>query len=1038
MGASLPSNFADDYLLGMLAARKGLITEAQLEEAVAIRQRSHPTPRLIDVIIDLGRVRQDELAQVCGFYRSLLLGSTAVRLGIITQSQLDEALGIQSRSASKPLLGKVLYTLGYLSKYSLRQVINSQENALTEALLEAPSHKRKKQLTKQLRSRRTAWLKCTDANPHEKAPAELVAITMVAGLFFALFIGLVFVGRNPSLSISPSETLTVRQERTCISPITIAPVKLTETDPTPALTPPQSNSLPAPSRQATTHDSESNNDVSEPTRSIETQTDSNLVSSKVTRAGIDTSLLSDKKPHNLKLGVQPVALANKPEFELESWGEFNRSGLFVMSMVRDLRGCIWVGTEDKGIFCYNPKPLRGEPRWRQYTTKDGLGDNNVYALSCDMRGRIWAGHLNSGISIYNGDSWKNYGVEDSLIGERVFCIASNQTSGDVWVATSWGLCQYEANSDSWKTYTRADGLPADQVQTLGITPSGLIIAGTQCDGLAIGRRRGSIITWTSVRSPFKGNLIPPKGRGLPCNQINDILATSDEAIFVATSRGVSWSRDAGVTWYFVRGRDWLARTQQLYCPDQASIAQRDLLLKTYHDNPPQSQLFAEDYITCLAQDAAGRIWIGHRSQGYEAYDPREDRISETYNAESLSKKFNDKDHFVSMLLHAPELRDPLIAWYGNGVTCHSIVPAQLPKQRKDIYNSYSLSFPSNAKPLSVNELSRAADNFRTTISPSWTGVVYEGEDWTLQGDWLGRYGRCYAILCGGLAPFSRSFNVYGLGYDEIQSSIGPHSDKDDGKRNWVHWPKTDNPRSLFDPILNCRRQAEWDDHGESYDINFEGPDIWSRIHVPEGYHRISLYFYNKDGHDGRNRFRDYLIKIRPWAANIDYSTMLPVIAQARVRDFWGGVYKSFYVPGPATYWLQIERNYSFNTIVSAIFIDAKGLNDDAVRHWTNIAPGWDYSEPRLTLGDSDSQREAFRLWSTINNNWSPKGIASRRKMQIECYRAMLTNNPDNLAYFRWHLGIYNDSDRAFHSKSLQTLWDMLLERNRILVFRNDR
>jgi hypothetical protein len=56
-GMSLSSDFTNDYFLALLAARKGLISEAQLEQAVSIRQCSYPTPRLLDVVSELGHLK---------------------------------------------------------------------------------------------------------------------------------------------------------------------------------------------------------------------------------------------------------------------------------------------------------------------------------------------------------------------------------------------------------------------------------------------------------------------------------------------------------------------------------------------------------------------------------------------------------------------------------------------------------------------------------------------------------------------------------------------------------------------------------------------------------------------------------------------------------------------------------------------------------------------------------------------------------------------------------------------------------------------
>ncbi len=104
---------------------------------------------------------------------------------------------------------------------------------------------------------------------------------------------------------------------------------------------------------------------------------------------------------------------------------------FVVSLAQDSAGKIWVGTEDQGVFRYDPV-AKNAAAWTNFTTKDGLGDDNAYAICPDKLGRVWVGHLNHGVSVYNGERWKNYDVIDGPIGERVFSIAADPMSGDIW------------------------------------------------------------------------------------------------------------------------------------------------------------------------------------------------------------------------------------------------------------------------------------------------------------------------------------------------------------------------------------------------------------------------------------------------------------------------------------------------------------------------------------------------------------------------------------------------------------------------------
>ena len=117
------------------------------------------------------------------------------------------------------------------------------------------------------------------------------------------------------------------------------------------------------------------------------------------------------------------------------------------------------------------RPLQKAEAYQWFTTDDGLGDDNGYAVACDRLGRIWVGHLNHGVSVYNGHQWQTYEVVGGLsrpdtlsgpLGERVFAIAVCPTDGDVWIATNCGLSRYSEKQDTWNYYTRRSDRPSQR------------------------------------------------------------------------------------------------------------------------------------------------------------------------------------------------------------------------------------------------------------------------------------------------------------------------------------------------------------------------------------------------------------------------------------------------------------------------------------------------------------------------------------------------------------------------------------------------
>ena len=217
-------------------------------------------------------------------------------------------------------------------------------------------------------------------------------------------------------------------------------------------------------------------------------------------------------------------------------------------------------------------------------------------------------------------------------------------------------------------------------------------------------------------------------------------------------------------------------------------------------------------------------------------------------------------------------------------------------------------------------------------------VVALDDDWTTRGDWLGRYGRYWANLCALIAPGDY---IWGAGENvPYAARIGANADASDAVRYWVSELYNSNqntleiPPAYFDSRLQKkltspernRRQAEIDDHGETYQYTKDGPHLYVSLQIPDGVFTLSLYDWNKDGDSGDNRKRDYRVSIRahddakPLDDIADFS-LQPERAHARIRDFRRGVWKRFLVRGPRQLTIKVDKNDSLNTILAGVMLD---------------------------------------------------------------------------------------------------------------------
>ena len=795
----------------------------------------------------------------------------------------------------------------------------------------------------------------------------------------------------------------------------------------------------------------------------------------------------------------------------------NCPAAFVTAVAAGADGTLYVATEDQGLFV---RP-DGTVDWRQVRHGGGGGkpsgrdptsglqpppvgslpdpDDTIYGLAVDKVGRLWAGTLRGGVMVFNGEAWRAYSIEEGMPGERVFAIASDPVSGDTWVATSGGLVRYIAATDSWRVYTRLDGLPSDQVYALAIDAAGWVYAGTDCAGIAMASAKDDYGKWAVAQAPERFDRVWPEptvcsGKGLPSNQINSLFVLKSGIVLAGTVSGMAWSRDQGKSWQFARGADWADKANGFYGGKYQTQ-------KTKPEMPSAAEavrLLPEDYITAMAEDAAGRIWVATRGKGIFLLDAA--------RMEALHYVRNVDYPYCFMTRDDGNL---YVGSYGGGLSVLPVAPRALADAdgvtakrkpggavlvspaRAATVSAVRTSIPGVAMgavklpspvprppPAAVEELRSRLDGIR----PAPFSAAYLEDDWRTQGDWVGRRGCNYCVLCAYDAPWENQY--FRLddrpGGSGCRGQTGPNGVKGESLRHWVHWAATGNRRTLYAPYEAIRRQAEWDDHGEVYPQSQEGPDIWIWLTLPLPeprmapptlpYYRISLYFFNKDGHSGAGRFRDYLVEIRQAAvrpgqqllpkANInlrklsaeqkfvwDYmghrptpdteeAHFAPVLARTRVREFWGGVYKSFVVRSPGPYFIRISRNHSFNTTVSAVMTDPLDGWEPAGGHQGRALNRTCKIPMRPDAGEGGP---ALALWdlATMRCMAGPGGVGLRNLARRTAYRSVLDGDADAgaLSWFRWHLARWTPEERKAFDREMAALWASMQERDLALKTR---
>lgn len=153
---------------------------------------------------------------------------------------------------------------------------------------------------------------------------------------------------------------------------------------------------------------------------------------------------------NNRFTVQPI----------ENGQAFNNR---ISVLLGDRAGNLWIATRGSGLNVYR------DGRFKLYTTRDGLADDDIFSLYEDREGGIWIGTLTGGISRFKDGRFKTWTTKDGLASNIVLSFYED-LQGSLWIGTSdGGLSRFR--DGKFSNITVKDGLYDNLVfQILSDTP----------------------------------------------------------------------------------------------------------------------------------------------------------------------------------------------------------------------------------------------------------------------------------------------------------------------------------------------------------------------------------------------------------------------------------------------------------------------------------------------------------------------------------------------------------------------------------------
>jgi signal transduction histidine kinase/ligand-binding sensor domain-containing protein len=274
-------------------------------------------------------------------------------------------------------------------------------------------------------------------------------------------------------------------------------------------------------------------------------------------------------------------------------------------LILDDKTHIWAGTDDKGLFCFEP----GSTNVRHFENYPGdnksLSDNSILSLLQDRTGLIWIGTRYSGVSLINETAFRNLSSEKlSILGRDIYTV--RELDNFLWIGTNRGLFKHNQKTEEIAQVRFTNKLYSDkdkEVYAIFEDHDGDIWLGTKAAGLYCLKKNSSV---------FKSYFTDRK----------DSASLSSDKIYCITQD--------------INGLIWIGTNRDGIC----SFDKRSEKFKRYYARPEKDNYLSDNNIMDLMTDT-DKLWIATSGGGVNCLDLKSGKFKRFQNNPSDSSSIND-------------------------------------------------------------------------------------------------------------------------------------------------------------------------------------------------------------------------------------------------------------------------------------------------------------------------------------------------------------------------------------------------------------
>jgi len=225
-----------------------------------------------------------------------------------------------------------------------------------------------------------------------------------------------------------------------------------------------------------------------------------------------------------------------------------------------------------------------ELRFAHLSAENGLSSNSVLAIAQEKNGFLWFG-TRSGLNRYDGRRFRLYlqNSKDStsLSANNIMSLLSD-SDNTLWVGSSGGLDRYDSTMDRF-AHIRLGPNPSYNINCLYQDRKGMLWVGTTEGLFSIDRKTKKV----SRSFTMTGN------DGIAGNDVRSIFEDRNNLLWIGTSKGLT-------------SMQW---------------KHNSYIFETFRHQPAVPGSLSSDYVTTIAEDNKGRLWIGTQNNGLNLLVP---------------------------------------------------------------------------------------------------------------------------------------------------------------------------------------------------------------------------------------------------------------------------------------------------------------------------------------------------------------------------------------------------------------------------------